>query len=375
MHLDLEQPLVLRLLADDLTGALDTAAQFTALLGPVPVRWDADMRGTSSFAMDSATRETSAVVAAAKVSEFASMLVLQPGVLAYKKLDSLLRGHEAVEIDACIRAIRPAHCIIASAFPFQHRFTLEGRQYFRSEAGIQMLSTDLAGQLAECGHRISKCRPGDSVPSGISIWDAESDLDLAAIADAGRAAGGSVLWCGSSGLAGALANSPSPNLAQQPLKRPVLGLFGSNHSVTVAQLGRCGPVHIRVADGGAETVARISHHLQQDGVALASFSFPIGTDAATAAARIADEMARLVENIDPPRTLIVAGGETLRALCIALGARQLDVQGQILPGVPRAIMQGGRFDGVEVISKSGAFGGPTLLLDLIGGTAAFVEGA
>ena len=62
---------------------------------------------------------------------------------------------------------------------------------------------------------------------------------------------------------------------------------------------------------------------------------------------------------------MVAGGETLRGLCLALGATSLEVQGRIVPGLPRSVMRGGRWDGVTVLSKSGAFGPPNLLRDLL----------
>ena len=66
-----------------------------------------------------------------------------------------------------------------------------------------------------------------------------------------------------------------------------------------------------------------------------------------------------------PGTLIVAGGETLKNLCACLGTQSLLVTGQIAPGVPRSTMQGGLWYGVEVVSKSGAFGPPTLWRDLL----------
>jgi uncharacterized protein YgbK (DUF1537 family) len=70
--------------------------------------------------------------------------------------------------------------------------------------------------------------------------------------------------------------------------------------------------------------------------------------------------------LEPPGTLVAAGGETLRGLCVALGAQCLEVQGSIQPGLPRSILRGGRWDGVTVVSKSGAFGSPGLLRDLLG---------
>jgi uncharacterized protein YgbK (DUF1537 family) len=66
---------------------------------------------------------------------------------------------------------------------------------------------------------------------------------------------------------------------------------------------------------------------------------------------------------------MVAGGETLRAVCHALGAARLDVDGQVIPGVPCSIMRGGRWDGIRVVSKSGAFGDPGLLSRLLNGEA------
>jgi D-threonate/D-erythronate kinase len=61
----------------------------------------------------------------------------------------------------------------------------------------------------------------------------------------------------------------------------------------------------------------------------------------------------------------VAGGETLRSFCDVVGARALSVQGRLVPGVPQSVVQGGRWDGVTVVSKSGAFGHTSLLRELI----------
>jgi uncharacterized protein YgbK (DUF1537 family) len=63
--------------------------------------------------------------------------------------------------------------------------------------------------------------------------------------------------------------------------------------------------------------------------------------------------------------VIVAGGETLKQLCGALATRSLLAIAQVAPGLPRSLMQGGVWDGVEIVSKSGAFGPPTLWRDLL----------
>ena len=95
------------------------------------------------------------------------------------------------------------------------------------------------------------------------------------------------------------------------------------------------------------------------------FGLRPGISRRDAAMRIARELGSLASALDPPGTLIVAGGETLKALCLAVGAHALNVRGRIMPGLPRSVIQGGRWAGVEVISKSGAFGSPGLWRGLL----------
>ena len=91
---------VLRLLADDLTGALDTAAEFSMLCGPIQVWWDTSP-ATGSMALCSATREATRGAAIAATETLVPALA--GADIAYCKLDSLLRGNVAAELAACCR--------------------------------------------------------------------------------------------------------------------------------------------------------------------------------------------------------------------------------------------------------------------------------
>src|SRR3954449_11546897 len=229
----------IHLIADDLTGALDTAAQFVGATGLVPVHWQGLPATVSSIAIDSGTREAGREEARETVAALAAGLPPSPDAVSYAKLDSLLRGHAGAEIAGWIAALKPAHCIVAPAFPFQGRITRDGRQLFRTGDGWQPTSNDLRADLEREGLAVRSCHLGDPVPPGVSLWDAETDANLTAIAEAGRALDGSVLWCGSSGLAGALAQTEGRPYGQGGdtiLLRPVLGLFGTNHPVMAAQL-------------------------------------------------------------------------------------------------------------------------------------------
>lgn len=354
----------LRLLADDLTGALDTAAELVGRTGPVHTFWHGaippDLPGNA--ALDSGTRELGAAEAAATV---AALVPHMAGAgIAYKKIDSLLRGPTLAELAACLRAGPWERCVLAPAFPYQRRVTRAGRQYAGgADGGWTAVGDDIAAALRAEGVAAQLGRPGADLPPGVSVFDAETDADLRAVAETARRAPGPVLWCGSGGLAQALAgHGPA---CSAPLPRPVLGLFGSDQPATAAQLAACGADWLPLPDGGADSAALVARRLRECGVALVSLGLPAGLPRPEAARRIDAAFARLTEGMPPPGTLLAAGGETLRGVCVTLGARNLLVQGRIVPGVPRSILQGGRWDGVTVVSKSGAFGPPGLLRDLL----------
>ena len=83
--------------------------------------------------IDSGTRECEADEAFAIVRELAPLL--DGADIAYKKIDSLLRGPWVAELDACLRAGPWDACIVAPAFPHQGRVTRGGRQFARAPDG------------------------------------------------------------------------------------------------------------------------------------------------------------------------------------------------------------------------------------------------
>lgn len=365
----------LRLLADDLTGALDSAAAFASTREPVAVCWRSEVPDKGAVALDSCSRELLPDEARAAVAALAPALWAPKAGLAFKKLDSLLRGQEAAELDTVLSLLRQSRCVIAPAFPAQRRITRGGRQYARMAGEWQPVGADLAAGLARAGHHVEHREAGAPVPAGISLWDAESDADLdAVVAAAGDPDG--VLWVGSGGLAAALARTMGcrSELAPEAPALPVLGLVGSDHPVIREQLGRLGPLHHPLGaqgEGDGELISRLAG----DGVAFASLALPQDMSRREASALIEARFAGLLARLERPGTLVAAGGETLRGLCEALGTRQLDVIGELAPGVPRSIMRGGHWDGVTVVSKSGAFGGPDLLIQIVAGKPALFAGA
>lgn len=338
--------MTLRLLADDLTGALDSAARFVPLVGPVPVLWRTDDLPPTA-AIDAGTRELDAAAARTAMERLAPHF--QGADLAFKKIDSLLRGHVAAELAACMQHFD--HCVLAPAFPFQGRITRNGRQLARDGHHWRDSGVDLPAALCACGLTAH-------------LHDAEADADLDAIVAAGQALRGRVLWCGTGGLAGALAGSRT--VACPKLPRPILALIGSDHRVSAAQLAATGDRLHRIADVGSDGIAAIRRSLQA-GAAAICLTLPANTPRRDATQCIGACFASVLRLLGQPGTLVVSGGETLRGICESLGAARLDVDGEVVPGVPTSILRGGAWNGQRVVSKSGAFGDAGFLARLFAG--------
>ncbi|MDR6900910.1 four-carbon acid sugar kinase family protein [Rhizobium miluonense] len=379
----------LRLIADDLTGALDTAVEFVGVYGPIAVERSDALSTTlpDCLAIDSGTREKTAAEAEAIVGGIAPLL--QGADLAFKKVDSLFRGPWAAELAACFRLGHWRHCILAPAFPHHGRHTRDGRQVlYAGKDTWRDISGDITAHLHAEGLPAFNTPldglEGKPLPDGIHVFDAHTDDDLdAIIAWVSSQLERPVLWSGTGGLARALARNidrathhrsparknegkryPTPSVPiTRKLQRPVLGLFGSDQPITLAQLQACGPNWLKLAEG-ADADA-IHHQIRQSGVAMVSLDLPMGLERDDAATRIAASFGGMAKALPAPGTLIVAGGETLRNLCLALDVTALSITGQAAPGLPRSTIVGGPWEGTTVISKSGAFGGPTLWRDLL----------
>jgi D-threonate/D-erythronate kinase len=356
---------VVRIVADDLTGALDAAAPLVGVAGPLPVLWDAQaaLKARGSFVLDSESRD---VPAPLRWSD-----ALGGADLAYKKIDSLLRGRTLDEIAACLEGGDFASAVIAPAFPAQHRITCGGRQYWRPRADTEWLPVeiDLMAELRRRGLRARHAAsPPDVVGGGYFLCDAGSDDDLRAIVRAGRALVEPVLWIGTAGLARALAG-PATAAPEVALRAPLLLVIGSHHPVTLAQVEQLAAhapdamIAIRPDTGDCvAAVEALAVPLAARGRAALVFALPDGTGAEIAGPLFDRVMALAIRRLAPPRFLVVTGGATLVRLVRALGAKSLLVQGELMAGIAVSRLRGGFWPGATVISKSGAFGAPDLLV-------------
>ncbi|WP_246340119.1 four-carbon acid sugar kinase family protein [Ancylobacter tetraedralis] len=347
-----------RILADDLTGALDSAAAFATPLSPLPVLWRAEHGLPAMAAIDAATREVDVDTAVARQGRFTDWLLA--GEPAFKKIDSLMRGNWAAELGALAVMAEGRRLVVAPAFPFQGRVTRDGRQW----------KTDAAEPLGGAIH--AALRDAGLIHADIGVHDAESDADLDAIVTREMSGHRPRLWVGTGGLAAALARArPAPAVpASAPTgsprhDAPLLALIGSNHPVTRTQIERAMAPdprrHVRLSASPSD-IDRVLERLARGQSCIVTVAFE--GPRADAALVIAERFSGLLARCPSPCTLFVAGGETLRDVADAIGADSLAVEGAREPGLAMSRLRAGRFDGARVLSKSGAFGRPDLLHEL-----------
>ena len=66
-----------------------------------------------------------------------------------------------------------------------------------------------------------------------------------------------------------------------------------------------------------------------------------------------------------PAALVLTGGDTARAVCGAIGVQALEISREVAPGIPVSLLQGGRWDGLPVVTKAGGFGDSETLARII----------
>lgn len=350
----------IRIIADDLTGALDSAVCFASPGHGVGVSWRLDRALSGRLAVDIATREGAETTAVARHSRFAPWLAA--GQLSFKKIDSLLRGHVNAEIEACIVEGGYQRVVLAPAFPFQGRVTRLGRQWRLDRP--EMVGPDIVAGL---GQRFSSGRsvPGARPAHFITLYDAETDKDLDEIV--ATASAPRTLWVGTGGLAAALARHVgTPHMPVPALPVPFLGLVGTNHEVTMAQVA-CfsashADAHIVVERDIDKAKRDLAKRIMRGAPSVVTVA--ASGDRQMVADHISKVFASLLDGLPMPGTLLVTGGETLRSVCSSLGVVELTVESEIEPGLPISRIEAGVFKGLATISKSGAFGDSALFCRL-----------
>ena len=342
------------IIADDLTGALDTGTPFVAaglsvaVAVDIEAAQDAVATGCDVVVVNTASRALGEREAADRVRSAARIFGdVKPGVIM-KKIDSRLKGNVAAESLALADVFGLKTILVAPAIPDQERLTYRGCVVGRGVNKPLPIA------------RLFEGRGADSVV----VADAEDDNDLDQIAEGHDWQ--KSLAVGARGLGAALARWlgeagwPATEFAATPR---TLFAFGSRDPITDVQMNRL------EASGSLRMVvdAPMGEIECGEGLALPALlrcTGDMAADAGLVASRFAAGV-RTVIGDTMADMLMVGGGDTALAVFRALGVSVLVPKGEIEAGIPWFDVTAADGRHFRCAVKSGGFGTPDSLLRLV----------
>jgi uncharacterized protein YgbK (DUF1537 family) len=368
-------------IADDLTGACDTAVAFSmkGMKTEVLLDWCAAKDfSTEVIAIDTESRDIPAPEARRKLRVAASELNLKRFTHIFKKVDSVFRGNTLNEIVAAIEEFPFDLAIMAPAYPRLGRTSrdgivrvcdLYGERSFAVRDGLQASGLKIchiaAGStVEEIAEVLIKNLHGECQ---LVYCDAMSERDLQVVVTEGRRLAVRTLWIGSAGLAHALAfdlvgDNPD-NLSSETsgchqsveTSGSVFFFTGSYHLVTQTQVFALCKEHevVECAFDGST-----SDHNRGRSIFLVHVKRGVTTEL---------DISSTLKWIRPNKIscLFMTGGDTAILVCRALGIQGLQLQDEFAPGLPRCLAVGGTLAGSPVILKSGGFGETDVLCRIV----------
>lgn len=346
-------PIKAAIVADDLTGALDTGTPFIGADLSVAVAVDvtaveaAIATGAEVVVVNTASRALDPACAAERVRQAASALERVSPQFVLKKIDSRLKGNIAAESEALAVSFGRRHLVVAPAVPDQQRRTYEGKV-----VGFGLPQPlPVAPLFAGCDLEVR-------------IADATSDRELDEIVE--RLDWSKAIAVGARGLGQALARRIAGRPAPAPFKPSLRTLFafGSRDPITAMQMEvllESGLIasHMEAPAGAmpkADAPSRLPMLLRCSGELIDT--------AGAVAQRFAENVSQVVTATNPD-VLIMGGGDTACAILRSMGARVLLPKGEIDAGIPWFEVErpgGGR---MRCAVKSGGFGNPQSLLKVL----------
>ena len=375
-----EPPRVL-IVADDLTGAMDSAGPFAALgietwVAAVPMRCDpASLKSARVVSVNTDSRHLSGPHAAVRVSEIVHHLGAGDFDVVVKKIDSTLRGNVVAETMALLAVSGRREAVVAAAFPAQGRTVRRGIVHVDGKPLAQtafakdalspppLVPLQQAFAAAKPGLRVTAVAPSDAFDAGTDIWiaDSEIDADLARIVESLASRMNAVLLVGSAGLTRALAlicfDGHCTSSGPQHVTGTIVFAVGSRAARSAEQ--------VEALTGEPETIVMFAPNgqLQCNDIPVAQNLVLKATadDAGREgdAEHVAADMARHAIEIAhraQAQALVATGGDTAIAILTASDNPALQVLGDLMPGIPYARI---RLEGAPIwlVTKAGGFGG------------------
>ncbi len=418
------------IVADDLTGANDTALQYfkTGLSAKIVIDIYTDFNDIEDvdvWAISTESRNTTKEKAVERVVLVSQKLKDSLGIENfYKKIDSTLRGNTGVEIVSMLETTGKDIAIIAPAYIEEGRTTVGSYQLLngiileRTQCALDpkapiyesyipdILKKDLNTRLHDligtielrtvtkgAGPIVLKINELVRQGKKLIVADAMSNVDLEQIALAINKSSYDILPCGSAGLANALNKISFEENTKTKIEHvpnlPRLIVSGSATQLTYNQIKKLKEegrdiffIDLTVKDiieGFEEKIYKeIIEILSQnkDVVVHCSYIDKEITDENSSnqlidagiakdefPSKITDFLADLVYeiNMNSKFILIMIGGETSFKCARKIDSKYLQILDAILPAIPLCMDANGKI----IVTKSGNFGTPSTLLEIL----------
>jgi len=388
----------LLIIADDLSGAADCAADFASRIDTHVVLTGSARSLSGVIAIDADSRRSSPQQAAEQNRAALQQQNLN-GMALYKKIDSTLRGNVASEVDA-LTGLR-GMALVAPAFPAMKRTTEDGVQlldgvpvdqsdvwrneHLQGTSNLLDLFTEQGLRTRWLGldtvrdHAALKSALRAALDQGVQalVCDAQLDSDLRQLAEASAAWHDELFWVGSAGLARHLPHAfglTDSTAVAITARTPVLTVVGSmsRHSqVQADRLAQASQPHCMTLP--PKTLLDPNSAVERDTLLTQlNRQLTLGHDVLvrldqaqrdpTQAALLSNALAEwLAPALANAGSLIATGGETARAILVAAGITHMTLRGELTTGV---VLSEARLHErtLNVVTKAGGFGEPDTLL-------------
>lgn len=392
------------IIADDLTGAVDTTACLTryGATNIVSLSPDAPVLGDEQVhAINAATRERK-LQEARDVHRNLCNAVDMHGRIIIKKTDMGFRGNHGGEIEGLLLGLDADVCYVVNSIPDHKAFVLDGRQYVKSKLLTQSMyaqdpshnpkTSDISEILGEqtrlpIGNvKLEKLRTGQTagavhklVREGkrILIFDVMNEQDCDAIVRTTLALPYRAIWAGTLGLMDALGRNlftqedRVPTLREHPPR--CLCFSGSNYSTVQRQIQSalqtgllCVPLDMdKCLAADEEKVEEIRRcialcrtHNQRENVLLTLHLSPENKRPGIGKVLldIFTDCAKQLCDLCHYERLVIIGGETTAAIFNALHVERLTITACLETGVALGHLDGGPYNGLSFACKGGSVG-------------------
>ena len=390
----------LGIVADDLTGAMDSSGYFASLGFSTVVVLDPDFSDDAAvLVITTNSRAEAPEVARERVRQAMRGMA---GRVVYKKIDSTLRGNIGEELLVAVEAMASEKAVVAPAFPAVGRTTAGGillvngvpvaeTQFARDpispvkESSIPRLLERSMRRPVGCVS-IEEIEAGPEAlkqtishkPEDVVVCDVVAPSHLSTIARAAALAQGRWLLCGSGGLAREmhLILDEALKVNKSPSKNKKVGsalvVVGTRNQVAASQLLKAhDELSIPVLDLETEKLdarqipsGRLNNVLKEageladkgKGLAISSAFSQYIPALKQAMPRIMAEMVAGILTSHGFAGLFLSGGDIALEVCRRLQASAIQVNGEVEPGVPAGELIGGQFPGMRIVTKAGGFG-------------------